>query len=89
MMDLTGIFTENFVPVVVLACLVVGYIIKSSLSFIDNKYIPTILATLGAVVNVLVAELSVEKVVYGAFMGLVAVGLHEMFRQYIEKGKVE
>ena len=44
-----SILTENFVVVVLVACLVVGYIIKTSFSFVPNKYIPTILAVIGAI----------------------------------------
>lgn len=88
-MDFTTIFNEQFVAVVVLACLVLGYIIKTSLSFIPNKYIPTILAIVGAVTNVAVGGVSIDNIVYGAFMGLISTGLYEMFRQYVEKGKVE
>lgn len=88
-MDYATIFSEHFVAVVVLACLVLGYIIKTSLNFIPNKYIPTILAVVGAVTNCAVSGISIESVVYGSFMGLISTGLYEMFRQYIEKGKVE
>ena len=88
-MDYATIFSEHFVAVVVLACLVLGYIIKTSLSFIPNKYIPTILAIVGAVTNVAVGGVSIDNIVYGAFMGLISTGLYEMFRQYVEKGKVE
>lgn len=83
-MDFT-VLTEHFVLVVVVACLVVGYIIKTSFDFIQNKYIPTILAVLGAVLNAVVSGLSVEAVVYGACMGLASTGLYEAFRNWIEK----
>lgn len=87
-MDFT-ILSDYFVLVVVVACLVVGYIIKKSLDFIPNKYIPTILAVVGAVLNAVVSGLSVETVVYGAFMGLASTGMHQAFKQYIENAKVE
>ena len=40
-------------PIVVGICLCVGYVIKVSLSFIPNKYIPLIMAVLGTVTNIL------------------------------------
>lgn len=83
-MDFT-VITEHFEVVVIVACLVVGYIIKTSLGFIPNKYIPSILAVLGAVLNPLVIGLSIESVVYGACMGLASTGLHQAFKQFIEK----
>ena len=84
-MDFTTLFNDNFVAVVVVACLIVGYLIKHSFSFVSNKYIPVILALLGAVLNAIVSGLSVNSVVYGALMGLVSTGLHQMFKQFIEK----
>ena len=66
MVDFATIFSETFVAVVMIACLIVGYIIKTSLDFIPNKYIPTILAIFGAIVNVAVSGVGIESVVYGA-----------------------
>lgn len=82
-MDFTQL-TQYFVLVVMIACLVVGYIIKTSFDKIPNKYIPTILAVVGAVLNVFVGGLSVETVVYGALMGLASTGLHQAFTRFIE-----
>lgn len=82
-MDFTTL-TQYFVLVVVVACLIVGYIIKTSLNFIPNKYIPTILALLGAVLNPIVSGLSVETIVYGALMGLASTGMHQAFTRFIE-----
>lgn len=79
------ILNDYFVIVVVVACLVIGYIIKTSLSFIPNKYIPTIVAVVGAVVNAIVGGPSVETIVYGAFMGLSSTGLHQLFVKWINK----
>ena len=82
-MDFT-ILTQYFVLVVVVACLVVGYIIKTAFDFIPNKYIPTILAVLGAVLNVFVSGLTLDSVVYGALMGLSSTGMHQAFTRFIE-----
>lgn len=84
-----SILSDYFVLVVVVACLVVGYIIKSSLDFIPNKYIPTILAVFGAVLNAVVSGLTVEAIVYGAVMGLASTGMHQAFKQYVENSKVK
>ena len=85
-MDFSAL-SEYFVLVVLVACLVVGYIIKSSLKFIPNKFIPTILAVLGAVLNAVVTGLSVESIVYGAVMGLASTGMHQAFKQFVENKK--
>ena len=43
---------NQFVVVIVLAiCLALGYIIKNSLDFIPNKYIPLIMAVVGVFLN--------------------------------------
>lgn len=85
-MDFTTLLNDHFETVVVLACLIVGYLIKHTFEFISNKYIPMILALLGASLNALVNGVSVDSIVYGAFMGLVAVGLHQVFKQWVEQG---
>ena len=85
-MDFSAL-SEYFVLVVLVACLVVGYIIKSSLNFIPNKFIPTILAVLGAVLNAVVTGLSVESIVYGAVMGLASTGMHQAFKKFVDNKK--
>lgn len=80
-----SIFNELALPLVVAACLVLGYIIKKWVKDVDNKYIPTILAAVGVILACLVKwDISVEIVVSGAFSGLVSTGLHQMFKQLIE-----
>lgn len=82
-----SILTEYFVLVVLIACLVVGYIIKTSFDKIPNKYIPTILAVLGAIFNVFKSGISLESIVYGAVMGLASTGLHQAFTRFVEGTK--
>lgn len=87
-MDFT-ILTEHFVLVVLVACLVVGYVIKhaSFLKWVPNSDIPVILAVIGAVLNAVVTGVSVEAIVYGAVMGLASTGLHQGFKAFIEGTK--
>lgn len=87
-MDFT-VLTENFVLVVLVACLIVGYVIKKSFDGIPNKYIPTILACLGAVLNAIVSGVSVETIVYGALMGLASTGMHQAFTRFVENTETE
>ena len=88
-MDFVTIFTDHFVLVVMVACLVVGYIIKHAtfLKWMPNDDIPVVLAILGAIVNAIVGGLSIDNIVYGALMGLASTGLHQAFKQFIEKSK--
>ena len=85
-MDLT--FLNEFLVVIVLAfCLGVGFIIKYSLDFIDNKYIPLIMGIVGVTFNVFVNSGAVTPVVIvgGLISGLASTGLYEMFRNCISK----
>ena len=81
-----NVISEHFVLLVILACLVVGYIIKHAtfLKWIKNDNIPVILAVVGAVINIFVSGSSLESVVYGAVMGLCSTGLHQAFGAWID-----
>lgn len=87
-MDLKFI-TENFVSVIVVACVLVGYIIKVTPPFakIANNYIPLIVTVLGAVLGVLTNGMTLEAIVYGAVSGLASTGLHQAFTQLLNIGK--
>lgn len=79
--------TEYAIPVIVGICLCVGYVIKSSIPKVDNKYIPLIMAVLGLGLNVWI-NLSVtpEIMLGGMFSGLVSTGLHQVYKSIIEGG---
>ena len=87
-MDFT-ILTEHFVLVVLVACLVIGYVIKhaSFLKWVPNSDIPVILGVVGAVLNAVVTGVSVDAIVYGAVMGLASTGLHQGFKVFVEGSK--
>ena len=80
---------DYFVAVVMVACLVVGYIIKHATFFkwLNNDNIPVVLTVFGAVLNGLVSGFSVESIVYGAVMGLASTGLHQSFKKWIDGEK--
>lgn len=84
-----SVIVEHFELIVILACLVIGYIIKhaSFLKKIKNNDIPVILAVIGAIVNTIVGGLSVDSIVYGAVMGLASTGFHQAFKTFVEKNK--
>ena len=87
-MDFTFL-TEYFVAVVLAACLVVGYIIRHAtfLKWINNDDIPVILAVIGLGMNLAVSGLSIESAVYGAVMGLASTGMHQAFKNFVEKSE--
>ncbi len=84
-MDLTFIM-DMYVPIIVVACLIVGYIVKKWIKDVDNKYIPTIVCILGAILGCLVNNvITVDVIVAGAASGLASTGLHQAYRNLIEK----
>lgn len=84
--DISGL-TQYLVLVVVGICLCVGYVIKKSLTFIPNKYIPLIMLVLGLVSNIIinVQTITAEVILAGMLSGLASTGLYETFRNLIER----
>ena len=84
--------TQDFiVPIIVLACLVIGYVIKHTpyLDKVANSYIPLIVTVLGAILGVATSGLSIEAVIYGAVSGLASTGLHQAFTRALGLDKKE
>ena len=88
-MDLSFI-TQLYVPIVLVACLICGYILKHWIKDVDNKWIPTILAVLGAVISCIASwNIDLITIVAGAFTGLASTGMHQLFKQIVEAPKRE
>lgn len=86
-MDIS-VLTQYVSIVVVGICLCVGYIIKNSLDFIPNKYIPLVMGVLGLILNILInlsSGINAEVILVGLFSGLASTGLYEMFKNLIKK----
>ena len=83
-MDLTFL-NDYLIFIVVGVCLCVGYIIKKSVSFIPNKFIPLIMGILGVILNVWLNSFTFtpEILLGGLFSGLASSGLHQLFVQLI------
>ena len=83
-----GFLTEFMVPVIVGICLCVGYVIKKWIKDVDNKWIPTVCAALGVILAIWMNGWSVSPsiILSGLFSGLASTGLHQLFKQYLEKG---
>ena len=89
MLDLS--FLTNYaVPVIVGICLCIGYLIKTSLTRIKNKYIPLIMAVIGVLLSIWI-NLNVDPniILCGLFSGLASTGLYEMFRNIINNKEKE
>ena len=85
-MDLT--FLNQYIVLVVLGiCLCVGYVIKTSITVIPNKYIPLIMLILGTIINVLINinHITADIILAGMISGLASTGLYEAYKNLIEK----
>lgn len=74
---------QEFIVLIVLGiCLGLGYVIKHSLDFIPNKYIPLIMAILGVVLNVWLncGAFTPEILLGGLASGLASTGAFELGR---------
>lgn len=84
-MDISFI-TEMYVPLIMVACLLIGYIIKKWVNDVDNKFIPTIVFIFGAILGCIINhDITVEVIVAGAASGLASTGLHQAYKNLIEK----
>lgn len=80
--------SDNILPVACAICLCIGYILKKWVKDVDDKFIPTILACVGLILAVWINSWTITPVIVlqGVLSGLSATGLHQMFKQYIERG---
>ena len=71
---------------VMLFCLAIGYIIKTSIPTIDNKYIPLIMGITGIIIAIFNAGYcNFNILLSGLITGLSSTGLYEAFRNLILK----
>jgi hypothetical protein len=89
--DIMEILSQYVVLVVVGICFAIGYVIKNSLSFIPNKYIPLIMAVLGVMLNVWLNKwtFTPEILLGGLASGLASTGAFELVRNIKGGGKDE
>lgn len=81
---------EYSVPVIVGICLCIGFILKNLVATDKiNKFIPLIVAVIGVVVNAWLNAWAVtpEILLSGMFSGLASTGMHQLFKQFIEKSE--
>ena len=81
---------EYSIPVIVGICLCIGFILKNLVATDKiNKFIPLIVAVIGVVVNAWLNAWTVtpEILLSGMFSGLASTGMHQLFKQFIEKSE--
>lgn len=83
------ILQEYIVPITMAICFCVGYIIKKWIKDVDNKWIPTICAIVGVLVNVWI-NMGIDPAILlgGLASGLAATGLDQLVRtgEYSKSG---
>lgn len=76
------ILNEYTAAVIMAICLAAGYIIKHSLAFIPNRYIPLIMGVMGVVLNIWLNGwvFTPEILLGGLASGLASTGAFELAR---------
>lgn len=83
--------SQYVVLIVLFICLCLGYIIKHSIPFIPNKYIPMIMAVVGTILNVWINgwTLTPEILLGGMASGLASTGAFELMRNITKKNEAD
>ena len=81
-------FLNNYaVPTIIGICLCTGYVIKNSLPSIKNRYIPLIMVTIGIILNIWINKsITPDILLAGMFSGLESTGLHQTFKNILNRG---
>ena len=77
------IINEMLVPVIVIFSLILGYVLKKWAPS-DNKYIPTVLIVVGAILGGIISGWNLESITAGMLSALASTGLHQLFYQYMK-----
>lgn len=82
-------FLNDYLVLIVIGiCLCVGYVIKHFVPTENvNKFIPLIMAVLGVLLNMWLNAFAFtpEILLGGLASGLASTGMHQLFKQFIEK----
>lgn len=81
--------TQLYVPIVMVICLCIGYLLKHWIKDVDNKLIPSILTIIGAITACIAEKnITIDIIASGMLTGLASTGLHQMFKQIINADDV-
>lgn len=88
-MDITFL-TEYAVPLIIGICLCIGYILKNLIPTDKvDRFIPLIMGILGIVINIWLNMAFTPTILLGGVLsGLASTGLHQVFKQFINKDDV-
>lgn len=77
---------EYLVLVVVGICTCIGYILKNSCPKFPNNLIPAVMGVLGVVLSIWCqGKITPDVILAGLVSGLASTGLHQTFKNFIEK----
>ena len=85
MFDIAELKSCVVIPIVV-ACFVLGYVIKNYIPKIPNKVIPLIMIIIGIIINIVITiltpdtSITVVTIIAGAASGLASTGSYELIR---------
>jgi hypothetical protein len=83
-------FLNDFLVLIVMGvCLCVGYIIKKLFADKVNRFIPLIMGIIGVFINIWLNgfKFTPEILLSGLVSGLASTGMHQAFKQFIDKNK--
>lgn len=86
-MDLNTILSDFMCPIIIVICLCVGFIIKHLVpSDAINRFIPLIVGVLGVVIGAWIEMAFTPQILaVGLVSGLASTGLHQLFKNFINK----
>ncbi|MCF0168665.1 MAG: phage holin family protein [Bacteroidales bacterium] len=81
--------TNYSVPVIMATCWCIGFIVKKWIADVDDKFIPTIVAIMGVLLNVWLNGwvLNVDILLGGLASGLASTGINELVTQFIKNAE--
>lgn len=86
-------FLNDYLVLIVIGiCLCVGYVLKNLIPTDKiNKFIPLVMAALGVLLNVWLNAFAFtpEILLGGLASGLASTGMHQLFKQFIERNGAE
>lgn len=75
---------EYISPLILVICFCVGHLIKCSFDFIDNRYIPMIVALVGVGMSVWQDGVNPKAIACGLVSGLASTGAFELLKNIWE-----
>lgn len=78
-------------PQILIICMVVGFLIKSSVKKIPNKKIPMIVTILGLVlaIGINIPHITLDVICMGLISGLASTGCHQILKSLMKNNQLK